>query len=510
MFRLLTALFLLLPTAAWCAPHEVTLFPQTALVQELTKVTLQQAGAGFSSCDIALSGQADPATLRFGALPDKLMLADTTWTSGQTPDLAALEPLNVRLKELQDNRLQISAELEGTQGRIAFWKAQSSPQQQNIEALKALAAELGTMLRTDTAAALELERKRADLDKQIAQIQEKIDQITGNVKTVWQVRLLFSGSSDKPVELRYSYSVNECGWTPLYRLDAQPDSNKVDFSWQAKVWQRSGQDWNGVKLHLATLQPQGEAAPPELRAWQIIPQPIEVFKTMRAAPAAAPMEARADLTAAAAPQPLEIQKGTYAEWDMGERTIPAGDPRVLEIERQSWPATFRYVIRPSVSPKAFLQAHAVFEKPKDMPSGNALFLMNGAGVGERKLTLSGKEADLFFGSNPMLACTTTLKDKKTGEAGIIAQKQTFSRTWSVTVKNTGTRPAAVRVEEPRPLARDERIKLDVSAEPKPLEEKNPELLAWNSTVGAGAESTISMTVNFEAPEDLRINPGWRW
>ena len=46
MLRLLTALFLLLPTAAWCTPHEVTLFPQTASVQELTKVTLQQAEIG--------------------------------------------------------------------------------------------------------------------------------------------------------------------------------------------------------------------------------------------------------------------------------------------------------------------------------------------------------------------------------------------------------------------------------------------------------------------------------
>lgn len=131
-------------------------------------------------------------------------------------------------------------------------------------------------------------------------------------------------------------------------------------------------------------------------------------------------------------------------------------------------------------------------------------------VDQRQFSLSGREATVFFGTDPLLTCTTVLKDKKTGEKGIFKQKQTFLRQWTMTVRNASDRPAQVRIEEPRPLPRDERINLELTAKPEPLKEDDPEILAWNSTVAAGAEMTISLDLKLDAPEDLNIDPGWRW
>jgi hypothetical protein len=207
---------------------------------------------------------------------------------------------------------------------------------------------------------------------------------------------------------------------------------------------------------------------------------------------------------------VQVRHTTYAAWDMGQKSVPAGDTRIFEIERGTWAASFMHLIRPSLDSKAFIQAKAEFAEPKELPPGTAFFFIDGAMVDQRRFSLSGREATLFFGTDPLLTCTTTLSDKKTGEKGIFRQKQTFVRQWTLTVRNAADRPAQVRIEEPRPLPRDERINLTFTANPEPLKEENPEILAWNSTIAAGKEMVISLDLRLDAPEDLPIDPGWRW
>ncbi|NCA83511.1 MAG: DUF4139 domain-containing protein, partial [Opitutae bacterium] len=189
--------------------------------------------------------------------------------------------------------------------------------------------------------------------------------------------------------------------------------------------------------------------------WEI--GPLRVFrKAMAGAPMMAMRSdaANEEILAEAPPEPVQVRHSTYAAWDMGKKSVPAGDTRILEIERDAWPVAFTHLIRPSLDSKAFVQAKAEFAEPKELPPGTAFLFIDGAMVDQRQFSLSGREATVFFGTDPLLTCTTVLKDKKTGEKGIFKQKQTFLRQWTMTVRNAAERPAQVRIEEPRPLPRD--------------------------------------------------------
>lgn len=509
MTRILTAIMLLFPFWAWAAPTQVTLFPNSAQVEEVSAVTPETAEAGLSACTLTLPAQADPASLRFGRLADGGTIADLSWKTRREQNHSAIEPLNRRLDELKAERSEVLSELEGVRGRMAFWKAQTLPAEKNVAALRELAAEMGKALREDSARAQGLETRLEELNTKIAWVEKEIADAAGQGRTVWEVRVLVAGTA--PKELGYAYTLRDCGWTPLYRLEAAPASGSIDFSWQAKVWQRSGQDWSDVRLFLATMQPQIQAEPSSLPPWEI--GPLRVF---RKAMAGAPMMAMSsdaaseEMLAPAPSEPVQVRHSTYAAWDMGKKSIPAGETRILEIERDAWPVRFTHLIRPSLDSKAFVQATAEFTEPREFPPGTAFFFIDGAMVDQRQFSLSGREATVFFGTDPLLTCTTVLNDKKTGEKGIFKQKQTFLRQWTMTVRNASDRPARVRIEEPRPLPRDERINLELTAKPEPLKEDDPEILAWNSTVAAGAEMTISLDLKLDAPEDLNIDPGWRW
>lgn len=527
MIRLLTIALLLIPALSWAVPVRVTLFPTSALVEETGRVasasnkegSLTQEDLrvlevipsaekdGFSSVILTLPGQANPATLRFGRLPAGTAIADLTWIMRQEQNQTALATLNTRLAELKTQRNAILAEQDGIRGRMAFWQAQTEPVQQSVTALRELAAEVGSTLRADSGKLRDLDQKLTDVNTRIATTENEIAQAAGQDRSVWDVTVLFTGQP--PKELTYDYTLSDCGWTPLYRLEAKPKERSIDFSWQAKVWQRSGQDWTKVILHLATMPPDSQSAPGDLPPWEI--RPLEIYHKAAGAPTMMAMRAESlDVAEAPAPMPEEVRHTTYAAWDMGQRALPAGETRVFEIRRETWPATFIHLLRPSLDSKAYVQATASFDQPKDLPLGSAFFLIDGATVDQREFSLSGKEATMFFGADPLLTCETTLYEKKTGDKGLFKQKQTFVRQWAMTIRNASAHHLQYRLEEPKPLPRDERITLDLAATPAPLQEEKPEILAWNGTVNAGSAQTVSLTLTFEAPEDLALDPGWRW
>lgn len=501
-------LLVLMPVTLFAAPTEVTLFPSSAQVLEVSAVTAEKSSDGFSTARLTLPGQADPDTLSFGKLSDAV-IADLTWVQRREKNQAALTDLNVRLAELKAERNTLLAERESIQGRMDFWKAQTKPAEQTLTVMRELAAELSAALRTDTAALLAVKAQLEELDTQIATIKNDMKEAAGENRMVWDVDILFSG--DAPTELTYSYTMHDCGWLPLYRLEALPAQEKIRFSRQAKVWQRSGQDWDQVRLHLATMQPESfQVVPTPLRPWEIHLYEAMDFRADAPGMAveSAPMMMKSAKVRGAEPE--EVRYTTYAAWDMGERSLPAGPGRFFEIEQADWPAVFSYLFRPSLDTNAFVQAEVEFEEARELPAGSAFYLIDGATVDQRKFSFSGKKETFFFGTDPFLSSEVVLKDKKTGETGIFKQKQTYTKAWTMVLKNASDRKIPFRLEEARPLVRDERITLDLTTTPKPMQEEKPEILAWEGVLAPGTEQKFDVILKFNAPENMELDPGRYW
>lgn len=499
-------LLMLCPASLWAAPVQVTLFPDSAQVKEVTAIAAERTDDGFSSARLTLPGQADPATLSFAGLSGAA-IADLTWTRRQERNQAALTELNARLTELQAGRNALLADQESIQGRMNFWKAQARPTEQTPAAMRELAAELGKALRADAEALSAVQTQIRELDGRIAEVEKKLEEAAGKNRSVWDVTVLFSGNA--PRELNYAYTMSGCGWLPLYRLEAAPARKTIRFSWQAKVWQGSGQDWKQVHLYLATMPPESQSMPSSLPDWEI--RLVEPFASRMAMKNAAMDVAPMAMEAATAPSPpREVRHTTYASWDMDKRSLPAGAARVFEMEQADWPAEFSYLLRPSLDTKAFVQAKVEFSEAKELPAGSAFFLIDGATVDKRNFSFSGKKETFFFGADPFVTSQVVLKDKKTGEKGIFKQKQNFVREWSMVLRNASSREIPFRLEEAKPLLRDERIRMDLSASPEPLKEEKPGVLAWEGSLPSGAERVFTISLKFEAPEDLQVDPGWHW
>ena len=76
------------------------------------------------------------------------------------------------------------------------------------------------------------------------------------------------------------------------------------------------------------------------------------------------------------------------------------------------------------------------------------------------------------------------------------------------IRNAGTSAIRVRLEEPLPQPRDERIHITLQLEPE-ASEKSPSEMIWRMEIPEGQKRSLFTTIRLEAPKEMDLDLGWR-
>jgi uncharacterized protein (TIGR02231 family) len=502
----------LYPACLWSAPREVTFFPDSAQVLEVVKVKVQAESRDSRKAILVLPGQADPDSLVSRLSKDsKMKIDDIAWRQIGRQDDEKIADIRKQLDKLKDERKRLQSTIRALDTQIQFWQLQTKAKVKTIADAHNMSAAIGKNIQKSYQEKLSKESELEKLDKQIKERQESLDYAAGKKETAWEVIILLSGPRNSEETIHYSYSLAGCGWQPLYRLEAKSRDKQIIFTWEAEIWQSSGQDWNNVSINLATLKPPPSVAPTDLSPWIIKPRQVSRYKTQKKAMKSDVTEVEEEAaTPVEAPSPalLQIRQSTYSLWQVGNKNIPAGLKQRVKIQDEIWPSEFTYLARPSHSSQVFVRASVKLAEPKEIPSGNGLFVIDGAILGKRDFMLAGQEANIFFGIDPLVTAKTQLLSKKSGEKTLLQNKQTYAWNWRIDIDNSKTSPVKILIEEPNPQPRDERISLSLKNEPDPVEQ-TPSSRIWNLDVPAGQKKSIFTSVRIEAPKNMILDLGWR-
>jgi hypothetical protein len=69
------------------------------------------------------------------------------------------------------------------------------------------------------------------------------------------------------LSLDVSYLIQNASWEPLYDARASTNERKLELTYNAQVWQATGEDWNNISLILSTAQPVVGGSRPTLTPW---------------------------------------------------------------------------------------------------------------------------------------------------------------------------------------------------------------------------------------------------
>lgn len=497
-------------TPAFAAPSSVLLHPGGALIHEEFSLKPDQDGRTLR---FLLPADADPQSIDITA--DDYPISSLSFRDALAPDR---EPELSLKRELGDVRGRIRAlELVGEDAEAyrKFWR-QPPVNLTNPAELPALAELMARKLAAFDDGSEARTAKLQALKEREKLLVQRLTEV-GGTDFAREAVLTLDKSVPGPVDVHCVYNSANAGWRPVYRLEARPDDGVVALRLDAEIWQRSGQNWKGAELQLATADPRQSMTPPALAAWIARPRPAQSAPITRSArtnmlmdSAPMPPEMLEASSFAKSSAPRYMEGASYEVWDLGVRDVYAGTAMRLPLQREELKATFSYVARPSRTRDAYLAAHLDLPAMKHFPAGDALFFVDGVPAGSSTFSLdtdNGGFADnsIYFGRDPLVTTEMKTAGQQSGREGFIDRKRTYTWDWEMTVANRHKRPVNVRVEEPAPQSRDKEIVLEMQSKPEAKREDNT--LYWEVNVPAGKSISINHKVLLSAPADMQVWEG---
>jgi uncharacterized protein (TIGR02231 family) len=523
------------------ALKSVTVYPDRA---RLTRVGTLALEPGAHTVEIAtLPAQLDTDSLRasaYGTARARLLgvQAKTIYYT-ETP-AEQVRHLEEELESLQDqgeglvarmNAIkQQRANLDGLGGNSKVFARALASGKLSLEAHLAISD--GTRARSE---ALDGELQQLTIEKR--QLERRSQKIANELKgltsarqrqrlsALIEIEVLQAG--DLTVELNFIAA--GCGWKPLYDLRLLESGEKpvLEVRYLAQVTQKTGETWDSVALSLSTARPALAGKVPELDPWYIQPRPLpppQPVQAMRSAPVARsagllssdeqPVAAPAMQTLGAAPAPAEIvtarvdSSGAAVTYHVpGTVTIPAdGEPHKVTAAQFSLDPRLDYVAAPKLVEAAYRRATVVNASDYLLLPGVANLFTGEEFIGTThiELTVPQGEIELYLGVDDRIKVERELKRRDVGK-NFIGGKRRMAYGYEITLQNLLPAPAKLTLHDQLPVARHEDIKIKLeSADPKPGEQTELNLLNWELTLAPQEKRAIRFDFSVETPQALQV------
>jgi uncharacterized protein (TIGR02231 family) len=304
----------------------------------------------------------------------------------------------------------------------------------------------------------------------------------------------------------------------------------LDLNYMAQVAQNTGEDWPDVAITLSTAEPSLSLEVPRLDPWYIAPRVVHHLgraERGRQMPAPAPMQASgaARLEKAMmldqAPEPVPAEEELLADTAAvsapgasltyrlsGRADVPGNnDPRKVTVASFPLKPALDYITAPRRERACYRRAKVKNDSPYSLLPGPAQLFEGDDYLGATRLefTAPGQEFQLVLGADERLRVERELLMREVEKAFIVGDRRRIRYAYKIELENLRESPQTVYVRDQLPVARDEQIRVKLeSADPKPAEHSQLNLLEWRVTVGAGAKSAIRFEFSVEYPSTLDI------
>ncbi len=335
------------------------------------------------------------------------------------------------------------------------------------------------------------------------------------------VALDFSAPAAGKIRLVLSYRVAGARWTPAYEahLTAGGKDGKPHFELvrRALVSQATGEDWNDVKLSLATFPATGAVAAPEVepRLIAFYEPPTPVAAKAMSVPEGAMMralEAPAPLIPAETVQ-ARLNAGPYqATFSApGRVSLPSGgDAKNIALSIQTPQAELTWRVSPALDPRAFLSVH--YENAEEAPllPGAVALYRDGELIGQGRLPLVAPHegGDLGFGADERVTVRREPVRRKENEPGWLGRTKVETREFKTSVRNLHDFPVHAVVTDQTPYSENSEIVVELLPQTTPPDEKDPGgkrgLLRWRFDLGPSESKDIDLAYQMKWPADRQV------
>jgi len=372
----------------------------------------------------------------------------------------------------------------------------------------------------------EIKKESIKLNRKIIEKKERIEilknQLAGMNAELQQPtsEVLINVSCEQNIsgKLYLTYTVYEAGWIPAYDIRAKDIQNPVQMTYNARVYQNTGELWDKVSLRLSTANPQQRGEKPQIMPWYIdFEQPVvyeREYNMMKS-------EALQEVIVAdeMAPVPMQLRSGTAANFTQVDANqtnlefvisvpydIPSDNRQyTINIQDFSLPAIFEYYCAPRLDRDAFLLARITGWENYNLLPGEINLFFEGTYVGKSYLNVrnTGDTLDLSLGRDKGIVITRIKMQDLTSERTIGANKRE-TRAWEISVRNNKRQALELKIEDQRPVSMNKDIEVETTdlSGGKLVEETG--IITWKQKIEPGTEKKLRISFAVKYPRDKRV------
>ncbi|HDQ98724.1 MAG TPA: mucoidy inhibitor MuiA family protein [candidate division WOR-3 bacterium] len=517
----MTALLVALALGASSTIDSVVVYPNQVVVVRSAQVSL----SGSGTLEFAgLPGALDDNSVRVrcpGARIGEVQVR-RGYEAEPTPAVRQLkeevEKLDLALKTL-DNEAEVlkaqteflgsiklgAPELIGKelqQGRVSSeaWR----------NALSFMAAELSRVKRRQLA----LESERKEVEEKLKAARAEYEATRAAVENRKTLRFDYSANAGN-YRVEFSYAVpNAASWSPWYELRARPDRDAVELAYHARLSQRTGEDWNRVRVVLSTSTPRFGLVAPEPQAWQVsLLEPESYVRRAKAMPEGIMMAPGAAYDAGEIMDEVfvePVETGISLQYAIpGRVSLASGEPaRKLELARSTLPAEFGHYALPRSREQAFLQGRMVNSTGLVYLAGPASTFVGDEFTGSTRLSAIAPQesTEVSFGIDERVKVSRELVRTFKSRSGLLGRTEKARFAYRITAENYHSKPATVRLVEQVPVSRQQEVKVKVTrVEPAALTvDADQGLYTWEPTLSDGEKRRFEVEFEVEYPTGRRV------
>jgi len=368
---------------------------------------------------------------------------------------------------------------------------------------------------------LKAKKRTAEIERLRAELKEKSDALNAELtdrrsyfENKKEVILEAQPQSSQNYELELTYVLWGASWRTYYEVRSNPSSGKIDLTYFGKIFQRTGEDWENVRVVLSTAQPAYGGSAPVPDPWYIsIYSPEADYKSEESG-------GRAMAAKEAAPAPVEISAATIeappvetgiAIWYPlpGRYTIKSGDAeKKVPIVERILDAEFRYFTVPRMEQLAYLTGSLSNSTDYLYLAGDGSTYVGDDFTGKIYFPNIAPDESLTasFGIDDRVKVKRELKKSKISKGGLFKNITRYELVYENTVKNFHDKEINCMLVDQVPIPQNAEIKVSVAKlDPKPdLEDKDRGIYTWKTVIKPGAEYKVTVSFIVDTPENVTV------
>jgi uncharacterized protein (TIGR02231 family) len=361
-----------------------------------------------------------------------------------------------------------------------------------------------------------LNEQKTTFDESIAKINKQFaEEQTHKTQNRKELLLEILADNEMNLNLGVSYIVSNAGWIPSYDLRAQSTKKPLEIVYKGKIYQKTGQDWNNVKLFVSTYRPSYNQNRPILSPLYVAEyaaynnEDAKVgYEKKAKAELSNSYQMRAEV---AAPSQIPVatvsdnQMNVLYELNYNQTIVSQEKEQYVILDKKNVEANYKYHTVPKLNNQVFLMAFVKNWQNLNLISGEANIYFEDNYIGKTNITSNyvKDEFPISLGVDERIVVKRIKIEDKTSQKSFNSNKWE-TESYEISIRNNTKENIELEILDQIPLSENQKIIVKtLNIGDGDFDIKTGSIL-WNRKINSGVSEKINFSYEVKYPKEMQI------